>query len=143
MKCVIWLAALCAAESQNHWAALCAAHEIAGQKSESQILERVRGVEPLSQLWKSWVIAVIRYPHTFGVSRFELELPPAADSPLAENPPSPRQIFTFGLLGFEPRLNPPKGLVLPLHYSPVKFGGARRTRATVTLYPDNPPPSLF
>ena len=24
----------------------------------------------------------------------------------------------FGAPGFEPRLNPPKGLVLPLHYAP-------------------------
>ena len=30
--------------------------------------------------------------------------------------PYPR-IFV-GVLGFEPRLNPPKGLVLPLHYTP-------------------------
>ena len=31
---------------QNQWVALCAAHEMAGQKSESQILERVMGIEP-------------------------------------------------------------------------------------------------
>ena len=37
---------------QNQWAALCAAHEIAGQKSESQILERDTGGEPVSTPWK-------------------------------------------------------------------------------------------
>jgi hypothetical protein len=31
----------------------------------------------------------------------------------------PKRNFYFGELGFEPRLNPPKGLVLPLHYSPI------------------------
>ncbi|MDP3994108.1 MAG: hypothetical protein Q8P75_03980 [bacterium] len=30
---------------RNQWAALCAAHEMAGQKSESLILERVTGTQ--------------------------------------------------------------------------------------------------
>ena len=50
-------------EPQNEWAALCAAHEMAGQKTESQIVERVKGIEPSSQLWKSWIITIIRHPH--------------------------------------------------------------------------------
>ena len=33
-------------EPQNQWAALCAAHQKVGQFSESQILERVMGIEP-------------------------------------------------------------------------------------------------
>ena len=41
---------------QNQWAALCAAHEMAGQKSESQILERVSGVEPPSSSWKEEIL---------------------------------------------------------------------------------------
>ena len=49
---------------QNQWAALCATHEMAGQKSESQILERVKGIEPSSRPWKSRVIATIRHPQT-------------------------------------------------------------------------------
>ena len=28
--------------------------------------------------------------------------------------------LTFGAPGFEPGLNPPKGLVLPLHYAPLR-----------------------
>ena len=32
----------------------------------------------------------------------------------------PPNFYIFGLLRFELRLNPPKGLVLPLHYSPMK-----------------------
>ena len=47
---------------QNQWAALCAAHEMAGQKSESQILERVTGVEPVFRPWQGRIIADIRYP---------------------------------------------------------------------------------
>ncbi len=35
------------ANPQNQWAALCAAHEMSGQKTESQILERDTGVEPV------------------------------------------------------------------------------------------------
>ena len=49
-------------EPQNQWAALCAAHEMAGQKSESQILERVTGIEPVSTPWKRVIIAIILYP---------------------------------------------------------------------------------
>ena len=47
---------------QNQWAALCAAHEMAGQKSESQILERVSGIGPPSQAWEACIITIIRYP---------------------------------------------------------------------------------
>ena len=36
-----------AGNPQNQWAALCAAHEMAGQKSESQILEPMIGLEPI------------------------------------------------------------------------------------------------
>ena len=50
---------------QNQWAALCAAHEMAGQKSESQILERATGIEPASSAWKADIITVIRRPHYF------------------------------------------------------------------------------
>ena len=49
-------------EPQNQWAALCAAHEMTGQKSESQILERVTGIEPVFPPWKGGIIAIIRYP---------------------------------------------------------------------------------
>ena len=33
-------------EPQNQWAAISAAHEMAGQETESQIVERVKGIEP-------------------------------------------------------------------------------------------------
>ena len=26
-------------------------------------MERVTGIEPVSQTWKAWIIAIIRYPH--------------------------------------------------------------------------------
>ena len=52
-------------------------------------MERVRGVEPLSSAWKAEVIPIYDTRSYVGV------------------------------LGFEPRLNPPKGLVLPLHYTPI------------------------
>ena len=47
---------------QNQWAAHSAAHEMADQKSESQILERVTGIEPVSLDWQPSVIATILYP---------------------------------------------------------------------------------
>ena len=59
--------------------------------------ERVSGIEPPSQLWKSCIITFIRHPHFKSLFRTK---------------------NLFGVLGFEPRLNPPKGLVLPLHYTP-------------------------
>ena len=31
------------------------------------------------------------------------------------------ELHDVGVLGFEPRLNPPHGLVLPLHYTPITF----------------------
>ena len=34
-------------EPQNQWAALCTAHQMLGQKSESQILEPEMGIEPI------------------------------------------------------------------------------------------------
>ena len=39
-------------EPQNQWAALGAAHEKVGEIPESQIVERVMGIEPTSQTWK-------------------------------------------------------------------------------------------
>ena len=45
-------------EPQNQWAAHSAAHEMAGQKSESQILERVTGIEPVSQPWEGRIIPI-------------------------------------------------------------------------------------
>ncbi len=71
-------------------AGLCAA-ETLGKKDESLILERVSGFEPPSFPWKGKIIAIIRHP----------------------------QLALVGEPGFEPGLNPPKGLVLPLHYSPI------------------------
>ena len=53
-------------------------------------MEQVGGVEPPSLAWKAKVI-------------------PIYDT----------CITVVGELGLEPRLNPPKGLVLPLHYSPM------------------------
>ncbi len=47
---------------QNQWAAIAAAHEMAGQKSESQILERASGFEPPSSPWKGEIIAAILRP---------------------------------------------------------------------------------
>lgn len=47
---------------QNQWAALRAAHQFVGQKSESLILERVKGVEPSSRSWQDRIITVILHP---------------------------------------------------------------------------------
>ena len=49
-------------EPENEWAALGAAHEKVGKIPESQIVERVSGVEPPSLPWQGSVIAVIRHP---------------------------------------------------------------------------------
>ena len=49
-------------EPQNQWAALGAAHEKAGLIPESQIMERVGGIEPPSQPWKGRIKAIILYP---------------------------------------------------------------------------------
>ena len=54
------------------------------------MLERARGVEPLSQLWKSWVM-------------------PLYDA----------RIFFVGLLGIEPKPHAPKAYILPLYDSPL------------------------
>jgi hypothetical protein len=43
-------------EPQNQWAAVAAAHKMASEKSESQILERVNGIEPSSSSWKEEVL---------------------------------------------------------------------------------------
>ena len=41
---------------ENQWAALRAAHQFVGQKSESLILERERGIEPPSLAWEASVL---------------------------------------------------------------------------------------
>ena len=43
---------------KTQWAALCAAREFVGKKEKSWIMERVRGVEPLSLAWKAKVIPI-------------------------------------------------------------------------------------
>ena len=43
-------------EAKNQWAALCAAHEKVGKIPESQITERVTGIEPVSQPWEGRVL---------------------------------------------------------------------------------------
>ncbi len=43
-------------EPQNQWAALGAAHEKAGLISESQILERVSGIEPPYTAWEAAIL---------------------------------------------------------------------------------------
>ena len=56
---------------KSHWQALRAAREkaaLAGdQISESSILVRVQGVEPWSQPWEGYIIAVIRHPQARGI----------------------------------------------------------------------------
>ena len=46
-----------------------------GHSSLWQRMERVRGVEPLSRLWKSRVITVIRYPPSVAVATFSGQSP--------------------------------------------------------------------
>ena len=41
---------------QIQWAAVAAAHEIATKNSKSFIMERVRGVEPLSDSWQESIM---------------------------------------------------------------------------------------
>ena len=55
------------------------------------LVERVKGIEPSSSGWKPDIIAAILHP-----------------------------LSVVGVPGFEPGLNPPKGLVLPLHHTPYK-----------------------
>ncbi len=90
-------------EPQNQWAALGTAYETLDKKDESLILERVRGIEPLSSAWKAEVMplydtrifqnfvffAILLFYHLFGMPRFELG--PSA----------------------------PKALMLPLHHIPL------------------------
>ena len=50
-------------EPQNQWAAMAAAQEKVGKIPESQIVERVSGVEPPSIPWEGIIITAIRHPH--------------------------------------------------------------------------------
>ena len=51
-----------ASSPKTQWTAVQAAHALAGEKPLSCVMERVRGIEPLSPTWKAGVIATIRYP---------------------------------------------------------------------------------
>jgi hypothetical protein len=62
------------------WAAVAAAHKMAFKKSNSFILERVKGIEPSSRPWQGRVIAVI--PHPLFVPRARLALATSAFSEL-------------------------------------------------------------
>ncbi len=85
-------------------------------------MERVMGIEPTSQTWKVWALPLSytrgsKLPYCWNsiiffrgariIRQRRMRLWRESDS-------------VFGVLGFEPRSNPPKGLVLPLHYTPIK-----------------------
>ena len=57
-------------EAKNQWAALCAAHEKVGKIPESQIMERVSGIEPPSQPWQGCIRTIIRHPLKFFLNSF-------------------------------------------------------------------------
>ena len=78
-------------------------------------MERARGIEPLASAWKAEVLPLYdarnvinllcKFKRCWDVEFCLTKFLRPAFPPVGE-------------LGFEPRLNPPKGLVLPLHYSP-------------------------
>ncbi len=91
------------------------------------------GVGPTSSAWKADIIATIRHPRfvsSFLSASFlsvnSFSVPSALPQGELEFILSELlfakgglSVNTFGEPGFEPGINPPKGLVLPLHYSPL------------------------